>query len=65
MKKYCAIFPLKWGDEARRTYDKKGIAIREAKKHLNACRHFERVFAEVWEVDLVKRTQNLIWEGEK
>lgn len=39
---YWAKFPMKYGDMATRFYKSKGIAIREAKKHLKnyqGCSH--------------------------
>lgn len=55
---------MKYGDMAERTYKTKGVAIREAKKHLYFCACCERVYAEVWEVDMETHTRQLIWEGE-
>ena len=63
--KYRANFPLKMGAEVSRIYKTKGVAIREAKKHLNACCCSERVYAEVWEIEPIHGKRTPIWEGEK
>ena len=48
--KFKAVFPGKWGDEITRVYKSKAIAIREAKKHLNAFQDCNTShFAEVYE----------------
>ena len=51
--KYKAVFPGKWGDEITRVYSSKAVAIREAKKHLNACQDCNTShFAEVYECSM-------------